>query len=133
MESGRGLLLGRWAMNRNVVDKPERTEIMTPEEVACYLKKSLSWVYKHRQILGGVKLGGSILFSSKEKIHCPRCFMRLFILYGRNVARMNGCFSTPNRHQVHASPKAHAPHMQTGWCAPIWVSYNAALCGQLPS
>jgi hypothetical protein len=56
-------------MNRNAVDKPERTEIMTPEETARYLRKSLSWVYKHWQILGGVKLGGSILFPSQEELH----------------------------------------------------------------
>ena len=56
-------------MNRNVIDRLPEPEIMTPEEVACYLKKSLSWVYKHWQILGGVKLGGSILFPSKEELH----------------------------------------------------------------
>ncbi len=56
-------------MNRNVIDRLPEPEIMTPEEVASYLKKSLSWVYKHWQVLGGVKLGGSILFPSKEELH----------------------------------------------------------------
>ena len=50
-------------------DKFSKTNIMTPEEVAQYLRKSQSWVYKHWQVLGGVKLGGSILFPSKEELH----------------------------------------------------------------
>ena len=62
-------MLGRWVMNRNVVDKPERTEIMFPQEVAQYLKKSVSWVYKHWQILGGRKLGGSLFFPGKENLY----------------------------------------------------------------
>ena len=32
-------------------------DIMTPEEVAQYLRKSLSWIYRNWQMLGGVKLG----------------------------------------------------------------------------
>ena len=55
-------------MNRNVIDRLPEPEIMTPEEVASYLKKSLSWVYKHWQILGGVKLGGSLFFPRKEDL-----------------------------------------------------------------
>ena len=50
-------------------DKISKTNIMTPEEVARYLQLSLSWIYKHWRDLGGVKLGGSIRFPSKEELH----------------------------------------------------------------
>ena len=43
--------------------------ILTPEEIAQYLRKSLSWVYKNWQVLGGVKLGGSLFFPSKEDLY----------------------------------------------------------------
>lgn len=52
------------------VDISLSREIMTPEDVALFLKKSLSWVYKHWQELGGVKLGGSLMFPSKEDLYC---------------------------------------------------------------
>lgn len=39
------------------------------EEVTQYLRKSTSWVYKHWQILGGRKLGGSLFFPSKEDLY----------------------------------------------------------------
>ncbi len=44
---------------------------MTPEEVAQLLKTNLTWVYKHRQELGGVKLGGSLFFPKKEDLMKP--------------------------------------------------------------
>ena len=44
-------------------------EIMTPEEVAQYLRKSTSWVYKNWKILGGKKLGGSLFFPRKEDLY----------------------------------------------------------------
>lgn len=47
----------------------EQKAILTPEEVAQYLRKSPSWVYKHWQGLGGVKLGGSLFFPSKEDLY----------------------------------------------------------------
>lgn len=43
--------------------------ILTPEEVAQYLRKSLSWVYRHWKILGGRKLGGSLFFPGKENLY----------------------------------------------------------------
>ncbi len=43
--------------------------ILTPEEVAQFLRKSLSWVYKHWQELGGRKLGGSLFFPNKEDLY----------------------------------------------------------------
>jgi len=50
--------------------------IMTPEETARYLRKSLSWVYKNADSLGGRKLGGSLFFPAKEdlyeRIFCQR-------------------------------------------------------------
>ena len=42
---------------------------MTPEEVAQFLRKSVSWVYKNWQRLGGRKLGGSLLFPGKEDLY----------------------------------------------------------------
>ena len=42
---------------------------MTPEEVAQYLRKSKSWVYKNWQLLGGVKLRGSLFFPSQEELY----------------------------------------------------------------
>ena len=42
---------------------------MTPEEVALYLRKSTSWVYKNWKILGGRKLGGSLFFPKKEDLY----------------------------------------------------------------
>jgi hypothetical protein len=42
---------------------------MCVKDVAKFLKKSQSWVYKNFEILGGVKVGGSVLFPSKEKIY----------------------------------------------------------------
>src|SRR5208337_1164218 len=56
-------------MDRSRIDSPHGEDILVPEEVARYLRKSLSWVYKHWEVLGGVKLGGSILFPSKEELH----------------------------------------------------------------
>lgn len=43
--------------------------ILTPEETAQYLKKSISWVYKNAGILGGRKLGGSLFFPAKEDLY----------------------------------------------------------------
>ena len=38
------------------------SDILTVKEVAQYLRKSTSWVYRHQQELGASKLGGSLLF-----------------------------------------------------------------------
>src|SRR3989442_3664229 len=56
-------------MSQHDLDDSHGSEIMTPEEVARYLRKSCSWVYKHWQVLGGVKLGGSLLFPRKEDLY----------------------------------------------------------------
>jgi integrase len=50
------------------VDTQQNKEIMTLEEVAQYLQKSPSWVYKNWKMLGGVKLRGSLFFPSKEDL-----------------------------------------------------------------
>ncbi len=50
-------------------DTQDRSGIMTPEEVAQYLRKSLSWVYKNWRLLGGRKLRGSIFFPKKEDLY----------------------------------------------------------------
>jgi len=51
------------------VDKNLNHDILTPEEVARYLRKSTSWVYKNWQELGGRKLGGSLFFPGKETLY----------------------------------------------------------------
>ena len=56
-------------MHHRTVDSDYGCEIMTPEEVAQFLHKSLSWVYKNWQILGGRKLRGSLLFPAKEDLY----------------------------------------------------------------
>ena len=56
-------------MQHSRVDTKNECEIMTPEEVAQCLRKSLSWVYKNWQILGGRKLRGSLFFPRKEDLY----------------------------------------------------------------
>jgi hypothetical protein len=51
------------------VDNDFEYAIMIPEEVARYLHKSLSWVYKNWQLLGGRKLRGSLFFPRKEDLY----------------------------------------------------------------
>jgi hypothetical protein len=50
-------------------NKKNNYEIMTPEEAAEFLHKSVSWVYKYWQELGGRKLGGSLFLPGKEDLH----------------------------------------------------------------
>ncbi len=47
----------------------QEKEIMTPEEVARYLNKILSWVYKNKELLGGMKVGGAVFFPNKQDIY----------------------------------------------------------------
>jgi len=56
-------------MSASRIDTNPQFEIMTPEEVAQFLRKSLSWVYKNWQTLGGVKRGGSLFFPSQEDLY----------------------------------------------------------------
>jgi hypothetical protein len=53
----------------STVDSHDRSDIMTPEEVAQYLRKSLSWVYKNWRLLGGRKLRGTLIFPSEEDLY----------------------------------------------------------------
>jgi hypothetical protein len=66
-------------------------DIMTPEEVAQYLRKSVSWVYKNWQDLGGRKLKGSLFFPNKEDL-----YERLFHSEEGVEVRLH-----PKRNQVH--------------------------------
>jgi hypothetical protein len=43
--------------------------IQTVEEVAQYFRKSPSWAYKNWKLLGGRKLGGSLIFPAKEDLY----------------------------------------------------------------
>ncbi len=45
------------------------SDILTPKEVAQYLKVSVSWVYKNQDILGGRKLRGSLRFPGKDDLY----------------------------------------------------------------
>lgn len=51
------------------------------EEIAKYFRKSQSWVYKNWKILGGRKLGGSLVFPSLEDL-----YERLFFKKEEKVA-----------------------------------------------
>ena len=53
----------------SAIAKKINTAIMCVDEVAHFLHKSPSWVYKNWQELGGVKLGGSLFFPSKEELY----------------------------------------------------------------
>jgi len=43
--------------------------VMSVKEVAQFMQKSVSWVYKNADDLGGRKLGGSLIFPSKEDLY----------------------------------------------------------------
>jgi hypothetical protein len=53
------------------IDNGRTPMVMTPLDIALFLRKSASWVYKHWRELGGVKLGGSIIFPDKETLYEP--------------------------------------------------------------
>jgi len=52
-----------------MIDSTTEHDILTPGDVARYLRKSASWVYKNWQVLGGRKLGGSLFFPKKEELY----------------------------------------------------------------
>ena len=80
-------------MNKQKIDNQNQSEIMTPEEVARFLHKSVSWVYKHWKILGARKLGGSIFFPGKENLY-ERIFCE-----GQKMVEVRFC---PEKDQMHA-------------------------------
>ena len=55
-------------MKKNL-DFNSSSDIMTPDELAQYLKVSQSWIYKYWKDLGGAKLGGKIFFPKKEIVY----------------------------------------------------------------
>ena len=57
-----------WLEPENI-DKTRPSDILTPEEVAQFFRKSTSWVYKNWKELGGRKLGGSLFFPRKEDLY----------------------------------------------------------------
>jgi len=59
---------GTEAMSK-IIDTEYKQDILTVEETAEYLRKSTSWVYKNWKMLGGRKLGGSLIFPSKEDLY----------------------------------------------------------------
>ncbi|MGM0642391.1 MAG: hypothetical protein ACQETC_01325 [Thermodesulfobacteriota bacterium] len=44
-------------------------EILCVKEVARFIKRSKSWVYQNYEKLGGVNVGSSLFFPSKEEIY----------------------------------------------------------------
>jgi hypothetical protein len=50
------------------IHETRESDVMTPEETACHLKKSTSRIYKNWKLLGGEKLRGCLFFS-KMVIH----------------------------------------------------------------
>ena len=55
--------------NNNTLTIITNKYIQTVEEVAQYFQKSPSWVYKNWKLLGGKKLGGSLIFPAKEDLY----------------------------------------------------------------
>ena len=78
-------------MTESVTNTTEEYVILTPEEVAQYLRKSSSWVYKNQKVLGGRKLGGSVFFPRKEEL-----YERIFCERERMEVRLH-----PDPKQVH--------------------------------
>lgn len=92
------MLIGlRAGIGRAFLFRADDSDIMTPEEVARYLKKSPSWVYKNWQVLGGVKLMGSIFFPKKEDL-----YERIFGKRERVEVRLH-----PERTEAHGSMVQH--------------------------
>jgi len=60
---------GNMSITSNSIDTEFENDILRPEEVAQYLRKSTSWVYKNWRELGGRKLGGSLFFPRKENLY----------------------------------------------------------------
>jgi hypothetical protein len=42
--------------------------ILSLEEIAQYMRKSLSWVYKNAELLGARRLKGSLFFSARKNL-----------------------------------------------------------------
>jgi hypothetical protein len=78
-------------MSESGTNTTEKYVIITPEEVAQYLRKSSSWVYKNQKVLGGRKLGGSLFFPRKEEL-----YERIFCERERMEVRLH-----PEPKQVH--------------------------------
>ena len=57
----------RFFQNRpQAVTNLPKMEILTPKEVSKLLKKSVRWVYANGTDLGGVKIGGSWIFTQEN-------------------------------------------------------------------
>jgi hypothetical protein len=52
-----------------MIENNKNLDIMTPEEVADYLKVSLTWIYTNSKMIGGKKLKGVLRFPKKEDIY----------------------------------------------------------------
>ena len=66
-------------MEQSGLDKEDLLGIMTPKEVAVYLRRSESWVYKNWRILGGRKLKGSLFFPTKGDLY-ERLFGKVTVI-----------------------------------------------------
>ncbi len=104
--SGSVCLVGIWRHVETLVKKME-SAIMTPEEVAKYLRKSISWVYKNRQALGGRKLKGSLFFPKKEDL-----YERLFHQGERVEIRLHPKKIQANRSLVQNKNRGQAGRVQ---------------------
>lgn len=51
------------------IEKNIQPDIMTPREAARFLKRHITWVYRYREELGGIKIGGALFFPGKEEIY----------------------------------------------------------------
>lgn len=85
-----------------------KNEILTVKEVAEYLGKSKSWVYKHQEKLGVRKLGGSLFFPKEgelyERLFCKEKQMEIRLqLQGKSV--LKSMVSNESKSQTSRSKK----------------------------
>lgn len=56
-------------MDNSLITNTQSRIALTPKEVAHYIGKSVSWVYKYQNVLGVKKLKGSLFFPNKEELY----------------------------------------------------------------
>jgi len=80
-------------MEKLFTEKTKPKKPLNAKEMAKYLGKSLSWVYRNQNELGVRKLGGSLIFRSKEesyeRIFCKEQGVEIRLHPGGNQAHQN--------------------------------------------
>lgn len=97
-------VIGTKLSEKDLLTVAGEKDILTPEEAARYLRKSLSWVYKNAELLGGRKLGGSLFFPAKEDL-----YERIFCQRKGMEVRLH-----PHENQVHGNLVQNKNRSQKG-------------------